>query len=120
MASVLIVEDDSILAYVLERTLAGAGHTVVGTAASLTKAVRIAASVTPELALVDFHLRGPENGALVAQHLRQLGTKIIYVTANADQVRLIDGVAEVVPKPFDDHVLLKAVERVIASAQSHD
>jgi CheY-like chemotaxis protein len=84
MASVLVVEDDSILAYVLERVLIQAGHKVVGTAASFAKAVSIAASAPPELALVDFHLSGPENGALVAQHLRQLGTKIIYVTARAD------------------------------------
>jgi CheY-like chemotaxis protein len=120
MASVLVVEDDSILAYVLERILSKAGHKVVGTAASFAKAVSIASTAPPELALVDFHLRGPENGALVAQRLRQLGTKIIYVTASAEQVRLIDGVTEIVTKPFKDDVLLEAVERVIASAQSHD
>jgi CheY-like chemotaxis protein len=115
MALVLVVEDDSILAYVLERVLTKAGHDVIGTAASFAKAVSIAASVPPELALVDFHLSGPENGTLVAHRLRQLGTKIIYVTANAEQVRLIDGSAEIVAKPFKDDVLLKAVERVIAS-----
>jgi CheY-like chemotaxis protein len=120
MASVLVVEDDAILAYALDRILTKAGHEVIGTAASFRKAISIAASAPPDLALVDFHLSGPENGALVAQHLRQLGSKIIFVTASADEVRLIDGSAEIVPKPFDDDALLKAVQRVIASAKSHD
>ena len=44
MALVLVVEDDSILAYVLERVLTKAGHDVIGTAASFAKAVSIAAS----------------------------------------------------------------------------
>ena len=120
LASVLVVEDDAILAYALEQVLTKAGHRVLGTAASLARAVSIAARAPPQLALVDFHLSGRENGTLVAQHLRPLGTKIIYVTANADEVRLLDGSAEIVPKPFDDGALLKAVERVIASANSHD
>jgi two-component system, response regulator PdtaR len=120
MASVLVVEDDAILAYTLERILIEAGHEVVGTAASFARAVSIAGSTPPELALIDFHLSGPEDGTLVARHLRQLGTKIIYVTASADEVRLIDGTAEIVPKPFENDVLLKAVQRIIASAKSHD
>jgi CheY-like chemotaxis protein len=119
MASVLVVEDDAILAYVLERVLIKAGHKVIGTAGGFSKAVSIATSAPPDLALVDFHLSGPENGALVANHLRELGTKIIYVTANVDEVRLIDGDAEIVAKPYTDDVLLAAVRRVIAPAQSH-
>lgn len=120
MASVLVVEDDALLAYALERTLSRAGHKVVGTAASFARAVSIAASSPPDLALIDFHLRGPENGTLVAHCLRQLGAKIIYVTASADEVRMIDGSTEIVPKPFEDDALLKAVQRVIASAKTHD
>jgi len=41
------------------------------------------------------------------------------VTASPDEVRLIDGISEIVPKPFNHYELLRAVERVIGSAMRH-
>jgi CheY-like chemotaxis protein len=117
--SVLIVEDDALLAYDLQQVLSRAGHDVVGVASSFEKALRLAEAAQPHLALVDYRLEGQEDGVMVARHLRQLGTKVIYVTGSADEVRLIDGRTEIIPKPFDPVQLLKAVERVIRSAESH-
>ena len=119
LASVLVVEDDYILAYSLQRVLISAGHTVVGIASSFDEAIGIAAAERPQLALVDYKIKGAKDGVEVARHLRELGIKIIYVTGSTDEVRLIDGVSEVVPKPYDNDDLLRAVERVIASTERH-
>ena len=84
MTTVLIVEDDFKLAAELEWALADAGHTVIGKAASFEDMVGIVASQTPEIALDDNWLKGAKDGGSVARHLRSLGTKIIYMTAEAD------------------------------------
>jgi hypothetical protein len=82
MATVLIVEDDFVLAYTLDQALTKAGHVVVGRAPRFEDAVEIAAVRPPEIALVDYRLKGPRDGVAVAEHLRKLGTHIIYVTAD--------------------------------------
>jgi two-component system, response regulator PdtaR len=120
IAHILVVEDDALLAFDLQQVLSRAGHDVIGLARSLDKALHLAETAKPDLALVDYRLDGREDGIMVARHLRQHGIKVIYVTASADEVRLIDGTTEIIPKPFDPTELLKAVERVIASAQSRE
>jgi DNA-binding response OmpR family regulator len=120
MTSILIVENDFLLADDLQHVLVAAGYEVVGTAADFDAALEIGRSRKPQLALVDYKLQGNKDGIIVARHLRQLGTKIIYVTANANEVRLIDGMTQIVPKPFDEAELLRAVRRVLTSAERHD
>ena len=68
MAIVLIVEDQSFLAYELELALVEAGHTVLGKAASFDEAVRMAGSQAPQIALIDHRLKGPKDGVAVAKH----------------------------------------------------
>jgi DNA-binding response OmpR family regulator len=109
-----------LLAFDLQQVLSRAGHDVVGLAPSFDKALCLAEIAKPHLALVDYRLDGREDGVMVARHLRRRGTKVIYVTASADEVRLIDGKTEIIPKPFDPDDLLEAIERVITSAQSRD
>lgn len=117
MATVLIVEDDFLLAGALKHVLIDAGHEVVGSAPTFEDAVEIAAAKPPQVALVDFRLRGPRNGVAVAEHLRKLGTHIIYVTSEPDAVRLVDGLAEIVPKPYDFDTLMRAVADIVQSAE---
>jgi DNA-binding response OmpR family regulator len=120
MTTVLIVEDNYVLAAELELALAGAGHTVIGKAPSFEAVVRIVASGAPEVALIDHRLKGPRDGVAVAQHLRKLGTKIIYATAEAQHVRLVNGeAAEILSKPYSEKELICAVARVVKSAEQH-
>ena len=121
MAKVLIVEDNYLLAAELEDALVEAGHTVIGKAPSFEDAVRTVASGPPDVALIDHRLKGPKDGIAVARHLRTLGTKVIYVTAEADHVRLVNGeAADIVSKPYTEDELILAVARVVRSAESHE
>lgn len=117
IASILIVENHVLLAHDLQQMVTEAGDEAVGSAASFDDAIRIAEAKLPQIELVDYKLNGNRDGITVARRLRTLGVKTVYVTANADDVRLIDCTTEIVPKPFDKVDLLRAIERVIASAE---
>jgi DNA-binding response OmpR family regulator len=117
MATVLIVEDDFFLADELAQSLTEAGHVVPGKAPSFEDAAEIAALSPPQVALVDYRLRGERDGVAVAEHLRKLGTHIIYVTSEPDAIRLVDGLAEIVPKPYDLNELIRAVDHIVQSAK---
>jgi CheY-like chemotaxis protein len=69
--SVLIVEDEALIAAYIEEVLAESGFKVAGIAASGTEALSLAAEMRPALALVDIRLTGPIDGIELACLLRQ-------------------------------------------------
>jgi DNA-binding response OmpR family regulator len=117
VASFLIVENEPLVAAELEEAVTEIGHKVIGSARTFEQVLRIVENVRPEVALIDYRLGDVKDGVVVARSLRQMGVKIIYVTAFPDEVRLIDSAAEVVAKPLDYRMLLATVERVIGPAQ---
>jgi CheY-like chemotaxis protein len=118
MRSVLIVEDEFIIAYAMGTVLEGAGFEVAGLAATFERAAEIAEAKRPDLAVIDFRLQGDKDGVAVARHVRQLGTKVIYVTSNDGSVRRADPDAVIVPKPWTPDELLRAVARVMEKTPS--
>lgn len=116
--SVLIVEDEFIIAYSMGTVLEGAGFEVAGLAATFERAVEIADAKRPDLAVIDFRLQGDKDGVEVARHVRQLGTRVIYVTSNDGSVRLADPGAVIVPKPWAPDELLNAIAVVMEKMPS--
>ena len=57
-ASVLVVEDEFLVAMQIEAVLRGAGWSVIGPAGTLAKAVSIAQTATCDGAVLDVNLRG--------------------------------------------------------------
>ena len=109
-ASILIVEDEMLVALEMESILEERGYTVVGIAADLDSAMAYADGRV-DLALVDLNLRdgltGPEIGKrLASEH----NAGVLFVTANP---RLLgDGIAGtigVLTKPTDEASLTSAV-----------
>jgi len=70
-ASILIVEDDALVASYIEEVLVESGFHVAGIAASGPEALSVAAENRPSLALVDIRLTGPFDGIELACLLRQ-------------------------------------------------
>jgi two-component system, cell cycle sensor histidine kinase and response regulator CckA len=84
-ASILIVEDERIIATNLQQSLSELGYDAYAIAASAEKAFARAAERCPDLALVDIRIRGPVDGIDAAQMLRErFGCPVIYLTAHAD------------------------------------
>jgi len=118
-ARALIIEDEILIALELEALLAGLGYAVCGLAPNGSKALNLAMSHKPNLALVDVRLERSEEGIEIARRLREVcGAAIVFVTASVEQTTL-DRIQEQVPgapvvaKPVAPKRLAEAVARVI-------
>ena len=83
--TVLIVEDEGLVARNLQERLVEAGYVVRGPAKSGEEAVRFAEEHHPDLVLMDIRLEGPMTGVQAARSIwESLQIPIVFVTANAD------------------------------------
>lgn len=84
--SILVVEDEALVASYIEEVLAESGFRVAGVAASGAEALSLAAEHHPTLALVDIRLSGPVDGIELARQLRQShGVPAIFLTGLVDE-----------------------------------
>lgn len=109
--SVLVVEDDLLIALDLQIMLEDAGHRVLGPVGTVEKALSLLERVQPDVVLLDLNLRG-KLATPVAERLRTLGIPFIVASADASVVRgeaAFAGVVEL-PKPVQPSHLLAAVD----------
>jgi two-component system, response regulator PdtaR len=66
----LVAEDEALIALVLELELSGAGHRVLGPAATPEEALALVEGTRPELALIDINLAAGGDGIGLARTLR--------------------------------------------------
>ncbi|WP_207476395.1 response regulator [Arenibaculum pallidiluteum] len=110
---VLIVEDDALIALGYQAVLKEAGHECVGTAASASAALKLAANVDADVALVDLRLADGVTGNAVAVELSQAHRLLpIIITANLDMVSPAAKLAcfALLPKPLSYHSLRAALD----------
>jgi CheY-like chemotaxis protein len=117
-ASILIVEDELIIAMELQDRMLHMGHTVLALAASGAEAIAKARALKPELVLMDIRLPGVMDGIEAAQQIRaQLQIPVVYVTAYPDTLTVerlrTTEPTFCVPKPFDEHQLQSTIEQAL-------
>ena len=78
--SVLLVEDEMMIAWDIEQTLTHAGMRVLGPASSVKRAMTLIAGERPDAAILDLKLRG-ELVTPVAKKLRALEVPFVLATA---------------------------------------
>ena len=117
-ATVLIVEDQMLIAWHLSDLIEGAGHRVLAIARDPAEAMEAAAKQRPDFALMDIRLHGGTSGLEAARMLYECwGVRSIYLSANLDPTTR----AEVEPlqplgfvgKPFLPAEILEAVEKAV-------
>lgn len=87
--SVLVVEDEGVIALELRRRLERYGYSVPAVAATADEAVRLSAQHNPDVILMDIRLGGKKDGIEAAEEIgRRLDIPIIFVTAHADLATL--------------------------------
>ena len=122
--TVVIVEDERLIARHLQQTLQREGHTVLGTATNADDALALCAAQRPDTVLMDIRLeqsrvgqRSSMDGIDTAQRLLDdHGLRVIYLTAGAD-VAVMDRAKRTRPyayllKPINIPQLLGALEIV--------
>jgi PAS domain S-box-containing protein len=83
---VLIVEDESVNAAVIEHQLKKLGYSVAGIAISGEEALQLARKARPDLVLMDIQLEGRIDGVEAAIAIRQeMGIPVVYLTGNSDE-----------------------------------
>ncbi|RLU00789.1 EAL domain-containing protein [Ketobacter sp.] len=86
---VLIVEDENIVAMDLSRRLAKLGYTVVGMASSGNRALELVDTRSPDIILMDIHIRGTADGIEVADQINaQHQIPVIFLTAYSEDTTL--------------------------------
>lgn len=87
--SILIVEDERLVARDLQLTLIAMGYRVPTTVASADEAIRAASESCPDLVLMDIHIKGERDGIDTAELMRtRFGVPVVYLTAYADDATL--------------------------------
>ena len=103
-ASILLIEDEAVLALDLQAMLQAEGYQVVGVASSGPRALELATQHPVDLVLCDIRLQGPWDGIETATRLlAQRPVPLIYLTALTDEATLTRALATTpaayLPKP---------------------
>ncbi len=80
---VLLVEDEPLLAMLLEECLADLGHEPVGAVATVEQAHALLDLNPVDCALLDFSLGGSDTSVEVAQRLARLGIPFCYLSGHS-------------------------------------
>jgi DNA-binding NtrC family response regulator len=113
--SILIVEDEAVVAEDLQHRLDGLGYEIAGWATNAADALVFAEDTAPDLVLMDIRLRGEMDGVEAASAIRdRVEVPVVFVTALADadtleRAKAADPLGYVV-KPFSDRDLETAIE----------
>ncbi len=116
--NVLIVEDESIVAWDLKERLESLGHNVVGTVRSGEEALKIVKKVKVDLVFMDIRLAGVLDGIETAVQIKNnFNVYIIYISANSDFTTRNE-IKQTRPyqyliKPFDDFQLQIAINNCL-------
>ena len=112
--TVLVVEDDFIVAYDMQMMLEEQGARVLGPATSLAEAQQLLSRERPTAAVLDVNLNG-EYVFPLAEELRTQKVPFVFATAYADEDRLFPEAARIAPrlaKPVLPNVLIAQLLRL--------
>ena len=113
---VLVVEDELMVADIIEEVLVDAGFQVCGITGSTREAVLLAEQHRPDLAIVDVML-ADGYGTDVASVLVAQNCGVLYTTGNANSVKGSPGHA-CLQKPFSSQLLAPALDVVSKIART--
>jgi len=119
---ILVVEDEAIIAYNLQRILSSFGYKVPETVESGPQAIKAAETLQPDLVLMDIQLRGEMDGIEAARQIRaRSDLPVVYLTAYAEDTRLMQA-RQTTPygylvKPVQDRELHATIEMALYKHQ---
>jgi two-component system cell cycle response regulator len=116
--SILLVEDESLIARDLEDTLTRLGYRVSGIASEGTEAIEMARELHPQLVVMDVSLRGDVDGIEAACAIQENApVPVIFLTGHSDtetlQRAVMTGPLGYLIKPFQEADLRCAIEVAI-------
>jgi CheY-like chemotaxis protein len=129
-STVMIIEDEAIIALHIRSIVEGLGHSVTGIARTRADAVALAERTRPELVLADISLADGSSGIdAVKEIMSTMNVPVIFITAFPE--RLLTGERPeptyLITKPFEPETVIVTIgqallvhrERMAASAQAN-
>ena len=108
---ILVVEDEPLLAMLMEESLEDLGHEMVGVAATVAQADAILDGHVVDAAFLDFSLADDATSVPVAERLRREGKPFYYVSGyNSIEPNGNAPPAPLLPKPFSLSALKDALD----------
>ena len=109
--TLMIVEDEVLVAMELRDVLEEAGYHVLDLTERHAEAIEVAKKCKPNLALVNIRLAGRDDGIELAEHLKALDIPVVFISGQSSRAHSADTAAIAsMPKPYD------AADMVIAVA----
>jgi DNA-binding NtrC family response regulator len=112
--TILIVEDELVVANDIRLTLERAGYTVVGIARSYHSAMEQIMATRPGLVLLDIFLKGDLTGIDLATELNKQDTPFVYLSANCNtsvlEMAKVTQPSGFIVKPFREKDLLVTLD----------
>jgi CheY-like chemotaxis protein len=116
--TLMIVEDEALVAMVLKDKLEDAGYHVLDLTDRHADALELARRSKPALALVNIRLAGRDDGIELAEHLKALGIPVLLISGQVSRARSAQTVAIAsLPKPYDANDMVLAVAYLLARLQ---
>ena len=121
--SVLIVEDDFIVAKVIEKNLIDLGYAVAGLVATGEEAIAKAGSEKPDLVLMDIQLLGDMDGITASEKIHAaFNIPVIFLTALSDRQTfdraLVTAPYGYIIKPFSQNTLSATIRVALNKKQA--
>ncbi|MGB3947474.1 MAG: response regulator [Bacteroidia bacterium] len=114
--SIIILEDESIIALMLKKFLISLNHRVVGTAMDGKTAIELVKNAIPDLLILDVHIKGQMNGLETYQIIqKQWNIPAVFLTGNSAEVVNIQNKypnVVILEKPVSLHELKKTIDSI--------
>lgn len=115
---ILVVEDESIVAKDIQKSLEKLGYEVPATASSAASAYEKLEQIKPDLVFLDIKLKGEEDGIHIAEHIKEkYNIPVIFLTSYVDQETLdrakVTEPYGYIVKPFNESDLKTTVEMAL-------
>lgn len=113
--TLMIVEDEVLVATLLRDELREAGYKVLDLTDRHDKALEVAKAEKPHLALVNIRLAGRDDGIELSEHLKALGIPVLLISGQVSRASSAKTVAIAsMPKPYDAAEMVQAVAYLLA------
>jgi len=116
---IVVVEDDAIIATLVEELLEVMGHSVCANVATEHGAVAAASRWSPDLMIVDEQL-GPGSGVCAMNKILLCGPMPhLFVSTHSLRIRAASANAIIVAKPFREQDLAVGIDLALAAVPGH-
>jgi len=113
--TLMIVEDEALVATILRDELEDAGYHVLDLTDRHAQALEVAKACKPDLALVNIRLAGRDDGIELAENLKALGIPVLLISGQVSRASSAKTVAIAsLPKPYDAADMVLSVTYLLA------